>query len=67
MPSKQNYLIARYSNNPDNRAVSANFGPAPDQELEQTEVKFQVSIKAKALHQSCRPNPTIGRQPPCKH
>src|SRR5579872_6369280 len=47
MPYKQNYLIARYSNSPNNYPTSANFGTARDQELEQPELKFQVSIKAK--------------------
>jgi phospholipase A1 len=47
MPYKQNYLIARYSNSPNNSPTSANFGTSRDQELEQPELKFQVSIKAK--------------------
>jgi phospholipase A1 len=51
MPYKQNYLIARYSNNPDSHPVTANLGPAPDQEVEQTELKFQVSIKVKVAEQ----------------
>jgi phospholipase A1 len=44
-------LIARYSNNPNSHPVTANFGPAPDQEVEQTELKFQVSIKVKVAEQ----------------
>jgi phospholipase A1 len=47
MSYKQNYLIARYSNSPNNSPTSANFGTSRDQELEQPELKFQVSIKAK--------------------
>ena len=52
MTYKQNYLIARYSNNPNNHPTSAVFGPARDQMLEQPELKFQVSIKVKVAEQS---------------
>jgi phospholipase A1/A2 len=51
VPYKQNYLIARYSTNPNDQPVSANFGPAPAQEVENTELKFQVSIKFKIAEQ----------------
>ena len=51
LPYKQNYLIARYSNNPNDQPVSANYGMAPDQELDHTELKFQFSLKAKVVEQ----------------
>jgi len=51
MPYKQNYLIARYSDNPNSQPTTAGFGPTPDQEVEQTELKFQVSIKVKVAEQ----------------
>ncbi len=51
LPYKQNYLIARYSNNPNNQPTSANFGPARDQEPDHTELKFQLSLKVKVAEQ----------------
>ncbi len=51
LPYRQNYLIARYSNNPNNHPTSANFGPVGDQHLEQPELKFQLSIKVKVAEQ----------------
>ena len=51
LPYKQNYLIARYSGNPNNEPVSAKFGPARDQQLDNTELKFQVSLKVKVAEQ----------------
>lgn len=51
LPYKQNYLIARYSNSPNNEPVSAKFGPARDQQLDNTELKFQVSLKVKVAEQ----------------
>ena len=51
MPYKQNYLIARYSNNPNTQPTSAEFGRAPEQELDHTELKFQLSLKVKVAEQ----------------
>ena len=51
VPYKQNYLIARYSDNPNNQPTSANFGTAPNQELDRTELKFQLSLKVKVAEQ----------------
>ncbi len=51
LPYKQNYIIARYSNSPNNQPVSANFGRAPDQDLDHTELKFQFSLKVKVAEQ----------------
>jgi len=51
VPYKQNYLIVRYSNNPNNRPTSANFGTVRDQRLEQPELKFQLSAKVKIAEQ----------------
>ena len=51
LPYKQNYLIARYSNNPNNEPESAKFGSARDQQLDHTELKFQVSLKVKVAEQ----------------
>ena len=50
-PYKQNYLIVRYSNNPNNHPRSANFKRVRDQQLEQPELKFQVSTKVKIAEQ----------------
>jgi phospholipase A1 len=43
--------MIRYSNNPNDRPTSANFSRVRDQRLEQPELKFQVSIKAKVAEQ----------------
>lgn len=51
LPYKQNYLITRYSNNPNDRPNSANSGPAPAQELDHAELKFQLSMKVKVVEQ----------------
>src|SRR5258708_3202812 len=51
LPYKQNYISARYSNSPNNQPVSANFGRAPDQDLDHTELKFQFSLKVKVAEQ----------------
>lgn len=51
LPYKQNYLIARFSNSPNNEPVSAKFGAARDQQLDNTELKFQVSLKVKVAEQ----------------
>jgi phospholipase A1 len=51
LPYKQNYLITRYSNNPNNQPNSAKFGDARDQQLDDTELKFQVSLKVKVAEQ----------------
>lgn len=51
LPYKQNYLIARYSSDPNNEPTSAKFGPARDQQLDGTELKFQVSLKVKVAEQ----------------
>ena len=51
VPYKQNYLIARYSNNPNNQPTSVNFEMAPDQELDHVELKFQLSLKVKVAEQ----------------
>jgi phospholipase A1/A2 len=51
VPYKQNYLIARYSYNPNNQPNSANFGLARDQETDHTELKFQLSLKVKVAEQ----------------
>jgi phospholipase A1 len=51
VPYKQNYLIARYSNRPNNQPTSANFGPARAQEVDNTELKFQLSMKVKVAEQ----------------
>jgi phospholipase A1 len=49
---KQNYVLpVRYSTSPNNRPVSPNFGPAQDQSLDHTELKFQLSMKVKAAEQ----------------
>ncbi len=51
VPYKQNYLIVRYSNNPNNQPTSTNFSRVRDQKLEQPELKFQVSTKVKIAEQ----------------
>jgi phospholipase A1 len=52
LPYRQNYLIVRYSNNPNNHPESTRFRrPVRDQELEQPELKFQLSIKVKVAEQ----------------
>jgi len=51
VPYRQNYLIVRYSNNPNNHPTGAIFGPVSDQKLEQPELKFQLSIKVKVAEQ----------------
>ena len=51
LPFKQNYMLARYSSSPNNQPVSANSGPAPAQEFDHTELKFQLSLKIKVLEQ----------------
>jgi phospholipase A1 len=51
LPYKQNYLIARYSSDPNSEPTSAKFGPARDQQLNSTELKFQVSLKVKVAEQ----------------
>ena len=50
-PFKQNYLIVRYSNNPNNHPTSPNFSRVRDQKVEQPELKFQVSTKVKIAEQ----------------
>lgn len=51
IPYKQNYFIGRYSDDPNDRPRSANFGLARNQRLEHTELKFQFSMKIKAAEQ----------------
>ncbi len=51
LPYRQNYLITRYSNNPNNQPTSANFGLARYQDLDHAELKFQLSIKVKVAEQ----------------
>lgn len=51
LPYRQNYLIARYSNNPNNHPENANTGRAAAQRLEHTELKFQISLKVKVAEQ----------------
>src|SRR5712664_2543044 len=51
-PYRQNYLIYRSSNGPNNHPTSAVFRqPVGDQHLEEQELKFQLSIKVKVAEQ----------------
>jgi phospholipase A1/A2 len=51
-PYRQNYLIFRSSNSPNNHPTSAVFRqPVGDQHLEEQELKFQLSIKVKVAEQ----------------
>jgi phospholipase A1/A2 len=50
LPHKPNYILpAHYSSSPNSRPDSANFGPAPDQDLDHVDLKFQFSLKAKIV------------------
>src|SRR5581483_8508002 len=51
VPYRQNYIIARYSNSPNNEPNSVNFGRAPDEHLDHTELKFQLSLKVKVAEE----------------